>query len=384
MKVCISRNAEARTNAALARVSQALYDEVDRVFILSRNRYPEDKGGIIKKKYDIDGEAIDNYEINIRSKPGKGIINIFQLIHFQIVTLIWFLKNSEKYDVIHAFDLDVGLPALLIAKLKNKKYVYHIADFYVDSRGTMPNQLKAFIRKIEFMVINNAASTIVCTEDRIKQIAGSKPKKIVVVHNTPISSQEFWKNRKEKSMGMLIKDKITFTYVGGLSKGRFIQSAMNVIKDYPQLVLNLAGMGTSVEHVKNMSDQYTNINYHGMIDYGEAINLYAETDFMFALYDPVIPNYKFSAPNKVYEAMLLGKPIIIAKNTGIDRIVTENKMGYVIEYSEEAFRVLIDKILTRSMDWEERGENAKRAYPKYSWPIMKNRIIELYRNIDLK
>ena len=34
MKVCISRNTEARTNAAIARISDALYNEVDSICIL--------------------------------------------------------------------------------------------------------------------------------------------------------------------------------------------------------------------------------------------------------------------------------------------------------------------------------------------------------------
>ena len=54
-----------------------------------------------------------------------------------------------------------------------------------------------------------------------------------------------------------------------------------------------------------------------MIDYESALELYAKCDLMFALYDPAIPNHRYSAPNKVYEAMLLGKPIIVAEGTGV-------------------------------------------------------------------
>lgn len=49
MKVCISRNTEARTSAAIARISDALYNEVDSICILSRNRFCENEKGIKKK-----------------------------------------------------------------------------------------------------------------------------------------------------------------------------------------------------------------------------------------------------------------------------------------------------------------------------------------------
>lgn len=382
MKVCISRNAEARTNAALARVSDALCEEFDDVCILSRNRYSEAKRGIKKKEYKSNGRIIDNYEIVLKSTPGKGMINIFQLIAFQIRILIWFLQNKKKYDIIHAFDLDVGLPAYLISKITKKKYVYHIADFYVDSRSTLPLRLKSFVRKLEFLVINNAVSTIVCTEEREKQIEGSKPKNLTVIHNTPIVSKDVMNELMRKDETGFYKQKIVFTYVGGLEKSRFIESALEVIKDYPQIILNIAGMGTATGYVSEMSNRFENINYYGMLEYTEALKLYSKTDFMFALYDPKVPNHKYSAPNKVYEAMMLGKPIVIAKNTGIDKIVTENKMGYAIEYSEKAFRKVIGKILDGSVDREELGNNAKVAYGKYSWTTMKNRLIEMYIGID--
>lgn len=381
MKVCICRNAEAITNAALARVSDALCEEFDDICILSRNRYSDEKRGVKKKEYKIDDRIIDNYEIVLKSTPGKGMINIFQLIAFQIRVLIWFLQNKKKYDIIHVFDLDVGLPAYLISKVTNKKYVYHIADFYVDSRSTLPSRLKSFIRKLEFLVINNAVSTIVCTEERVKQIEGSKPKNLTVIHNTPVIPKDVTNELTGKDETGFYKQKIVFTYVGGLGKSRFIESALEVIKDYPQIILNIAGMGTSTDYVSEMSNRFDNINYYGMLEYAEALKLYSKTDFMFALYDPKVPNHKYSAPNKVYEAMMLGKPIVIAKNTGIDKIVTENNMGFVIEYSEEAFRNLVSKIASDSINWEEFGDNARAAYKKYSWPIMKKRLIKLYRDI---
>ena len=69
MKVCICRNAEAITNAALARVSDALCEEFDDICILSRNRYSDEKRGVKKKEYKIDDRIIDNYEIVLKSTP---------------------------------------------------------------------------------------------------------------------------------------------------------------------------------------------------------------------------------------------------------------------------------------------------------------------------
>lgn len=383
MKICIVRNAESRTNASIIRVLDALLSNKKKVILLTRSRYNE-KNGIIKKHHIHEEEKINNYEINIKGKTGRGFLNIFNLIYYQFVVFKWLLSHKEEYDVIHSFDLDAGLPVLLVSKISNKKYVYHIADFYVDSRGGIPNILKKVIKKIEFMIIRNAEATIICTEERREQIKGSKPKKLTVVHNTPskdsINKEEVF---SDLSLEKENDEKITFTYVGALSESRFIKTIIDVFKLYPEFRLELAGMGKMSDYAKEASISYENINYYGRIDYEEALNLYSKADVMFAIYDPNIRNHKYSAPNKVYEAMIKGKPIIVAKNTSVDKIVEKEKMGFIIDYTRNDFENILSIISNDESILKAYGNNARKTYEKYSWDIMKKRLTNIYENINI-
>lgn len=373
MRVCVIRNAEARTNASLKRVIVGLIASKSTPVLLTRSRYSKEKG-IFKKRYSQEEKNIDNYEINIKAKTGRGMINIFQLISYEFAVLKWLMKNSDKFDFIHVFDLDAGLPVYIYSKLKRKKYIYHIADFYIDSRGVNNTLLRKFIRKLEYAVIKRAETTIICTEGRREQIAGSQPKSLVVVHNTP--------SKKEIVANSSKNEKITFTYVGGLARNRFIEDIIDIFKANKNFNLKLAGMGNMEEYAKESSIEHENIDYLGMIDYEEALKLYSQTDVMFAMYDPLVPNYRYSAPNKVYEAMMYGKPIVVAKDTGVDGIVVDEDMGFAISYSKEAFKGLLSKIENNKDILIEKGENASRAYEKYSWETMKQRLVEVYDDIE--
>ena len=108
----------------------------------------------------------------------------------------------------------------------------------------------------------------------------------------------------------------------------------------------------------------------------------AKGDIMFAIYDPVVPNHKYSAPNKVYEAMRYGKPIIVAKGTGIDKLVEREKMGISIDYTNESFEEVLKYISTNINEIKYMGKRAKMAYDFYSWCEMKKRIINIYRDIN--
>ena len=360
MRVCIIRNAESRTNAALFRIISAMVDSGKSCLLLTRNRYSKGtKKRVVKKAHKYKNHKLANYEINIKSTSGNGLRNILELIYYQWVVFVWLIKNHRKYDIIHAFDLDSGLPVAIASKILRREYVYHIADFYIDSRIGIPKLLKNIIKRLEYIIINNANTTIICTEERKQQIKGSKPRKLVVVHNTPsIRMLNKDECNNKAPLSNLEERKITFTYVGGLNERRFIKSIINIFKRRPEFILQLAGMGALSTYAEQASKDFKNIEYYGMINYEKALELYAKCDVMFAIYDPEVPNHRYSAPNKVYEAMQNGKPIIVAKNTGVDAIVRQEDMGFIIDYDMVDFERVLKTISKNKQILKKYGESA--------------------------
>ena len=103
---------------------------------------------------------------------------------------------------------------------------------------------------------------------------------------------------------------------------------------------------------------------------------------MMAVYDPSIRNHKYAAPNKFYESIMLGKPIIMAYDTGHDDIITKNDIGILTEYSESGIRDAIYALEKRRNEWNDMGKRAMNLYnSNYSWTIMTERIEEMYRNL---
>ncbi|MFD2131640.1 hypothetical protein ACFSKI_10510 [Pseudogracilibacillus auburnensis] len=122
MRVCIIRNAEASSNAGLFRIIDALMDIEAKPLTLTRSRFSKSKSGkFIYKPFKYQEQSIPNYELQFKTDFGRGIRNIFQLVLFQFFTILWLLKNRKKFDVIHAFDLDSGIPALICSILTKKK-----------------------------------------------------------------------------------------------------------------------------------------------------------------------------------------------------------------------------------------------------------------------
>ena len=383
MNVYVIRNAEVYSNANMIRIIEALHSKHN-ITIISRSRDLQAKSSrkfYNKKLFQLNNNTFDNYEIGIISQMGKGLKNLFRLIRFELLLFrILFIKRKE-IDIIHAFDLDCGLVSIIFSKLFRKKVVYHIADFYVDSRPGIPKWLKFIIRRMEYYVIKKAKSVIICSEQRIKQISGSKPKKLSIVHNVPISNLDLTYSNIEIPINAMKSKKISIGYVGGLTGVRFTKEILNIVKNQEDVFLNIAGFGDLASYTKDFSGHCLNIKYYGRVDYNSAMSIYNYSDLILIIYDPSIPNHKYSAPNKIYEAMMLGKAIIAVIGTGVDEIVRSEKMGLVIDFSEEALSNAINYLKNNLDELEVMKKNAQRAYNKYSWEEMKNRIILIYEEL---
>ncbi len=326
-------------------------------------------------KYCYNGKEANIYYFKEEAPYGVGIKNIPKFIKFKN----WLKKQIKARDdnyIIHACDYDVASTA--IKYKKNKKFVYDIFDYFAESRK-LPNILKSYFKRKENAIINKADAVVICTEQRKQQIAAAKPKKIYIIHNTPnISLERFEFNLKSNEKG-----KIKVAYVGVLGESRLLKELLGEIKNYPQVELHIGGVGLYEEDVKKAEKELTNVFYYGSMPYEDVLKLESKCDILFATYDPRIPNHRYSAPNKFYEAAALSKPIIVCKNTGVDEAVEKYKMGMAINYDAKMFFDTIVKIGNDKNAMIKYGENGKDAYDKYfSWQKMKEEIKKLLKYIE--
>lgn len=326
-------------------------------------------------KKDLLDSSLDLIKIGSKSSYGGGFKNILYFLKFQLRMRKWLIKNSENYDAIHACDFDTAFFSQSVAIKKKKKFIFDIFDFIC---GDEKNFFQKVIKKSQIRLINKSDATIICTEERMKQIAASDPKKIVVIHNTP-SSNQFKINNDGSSDNKNIK----IAYVGILQKGRLLPEIFDFFKKNNNIEFHVGGFGLYEGELMNLSSKYGNIKYHGRMQYEDTLKLESFCDIMLAIYDPNIENHRFAAPNKFYEALFLGKPLIMVKNTGMSNIVSENDIGVLIDYSAEGFANGVYKLIERKEDWEKISFKMKDIYSnKYNWKIMDKRLHALYKELE--
>lgn len=336
-----------------------------------------DRTGILPKSEKRGDFSISR--LSIRANYGSGLMNFPALLRWQIGLMRWLLRNKKKYEIIHACDFDTILPALVMKVFWKKVVIYDIFDFYSDHLRKTPKIIKSLIRQLDLWAINHSDGVILVDDSRRAQINGSQPKICVSVYNSPDDIQFSTPHDQQVDSNSTLK----ISYVGLLQVERGLFELISVLKNHPNWFLDLAGFGGDEDVILSSIKDMTNVNWHGRISYEKALGLSNESDILIATYDPSIPNHRYSSPNKVFEAMMLGKPIIVAKNTNMDLIIEKANCGIIVEYGVEEDLEKALALLEEDKNLRSRlGENARQAYEKtYSWAKMEERLLGLYHQV---
>lgn len=316
--------------------------------------------------------------IPLQAGYGRGLGNLPQLLRWQWQLWRWLIRNRWEFDVIHACDFDTILPALWCKTFFGKYLVYDIFDFYADHLRSTPQWIVKLIRAVDLWSIGRADGVILVDDARRMQIAGARPQRLEVIYNSPeVVSMEGHGVEEEQRGGL------SLAYVGLLQMERGLLEMFHVLQRHLDWRLELAGFGGDEERIVELVRSMPNVAWHGRVSYERALELSRKADVLFATYDPLIPNHRYSSPNKVFEAMMLGKPVIVARNTNVDQIIETYDCGVVVPYGDE--QALEEALMCLAHDVDRRlllGKNARRAYEEqYGWEQMKKRLQAFYEAI---
>jgi glycosyltransferase involved in cell wall biosynthesis len=331
-----------------------------------------------KLSYENLVQGIRYFRLNIPVKDAEGINNLSSILRWQIGLFKWLVTHTHEYDVIHACDFDTILPALLSSKIFRKKVIYDIFDFYADMLRKTPKLIINIIHRMDIWAINQADGVILADHSRNEQIAGSQPKRSIIIYNSPRDLMCSINYQAISPVGRL-----KLSYIGLLQYERGIFDLIEVLSKHVQWELELGGYGPEEEKIRDKVEGISNIHWHGRIPHHRALELNSASDVMIAIFDPSIPNNRYASSNKLFEAMMLNKPIIVARNTNMDRIVQEHECGIIMDYGDQSGLEEALQDLAQDPDQRQRlGENGRISYEQlFNWEVMEIRLKNFYSEI---
>jgi len=374
IKVILLRSNPVTYDARVLKEAKILLDNGYSVSILGWDR--ENKFNVHDS---IDSIPVDR--IKIHSSYGSGIRNIWSLLKWQFSEFLYLLKHD--FDIVHACDFDTVIPAYLVARIKHKKIIYDVFDFYADSILSLPRILRTFIRTLDRNIMVHVDALILCDESRLNQVDINR-RDIVFIYNSPPDVLSTLKENDTANPS----GKFVIVYVGLLdNRTRDLNQLIEACKSLTNNVnLRIGGYGPSAEDIQKVSQRLDFVTYLGPLSYSDVLKEEYKSNLLIGLYDPIIPNHKFTSPNKLFEAMMLAKPFIINDGLGeISEFVKKNNIGLTFEYGNiNSLAKAIQIIYEDGSLAKEMGKNGRNLYEtKYSDKINEKQLLAIYNRLKL-
>jgi glycosyltransferase involved in cell wall biosynthesis len=275
---------------------------------------------------------------------------------------------------VHACDFDTVIPVVVYSKIKGIPFFYTIYDYYAANIPNDYGRVKKIVAFLEDRMIEQAECVFLVDDCRLNQIASCHLRDYAIINNSPDDISLAKSN---------VSDQFVLFYAGALLNVRGISSIISAASKIQDIKIIIAGSGPEEKRIKDAHKTNGNVLFLGQIPYDMVIKQSEQASALIALYDPYIENNIYASPNKLFEAMMLAKPIIASNNPSIQKIINSEKCGIVIEYGNLEELIGAISLLKYSPDIRKTlGENGRKAYvEKYSWNIMKKRIVTKYASV---
>jgi glycosyltransferase involved in cell wall biosynthesis len=331
------------------------------------------------------GETGDGYAIR-----SFGLRAPYDKLTVLLYLPIWWIYEfffllGDKSNVIHACDLDTLIPAVLARSIKRIPLCYTIYDFYANNLPdgrfqVLRNIIRSLVADVEKLGIRFTEVLFLVDESRYEEVRGARINRLVYVYNSP---PDYFNVKQAKKPGDTAPE-VTVFYAGIINRARGLHLVARAVQDLEGVRLLLAGAVHDEAFLESSVLTSPRIQYLGWLpSYEDVIKRTSEADVLFRLSDPGIPKTRYESPNKLFEAMMCGKPIIVSDGSSMADIVREENCGLVVPYEDVgAIKLAILKLKNNPELREELGRNGRRAYEhRYSWQIMEQRLLDAYRGL---
>lgn len=319
---------------------------------------------------------------NLKAPYDKSAVLFYVPIWWSYVFFYLLRANS---DVIHVCDFYTLIPAIPIKLIRKVKLCYTIYDFYAnnlpDGRPYLIRKLlRKWIASVDKFGIRFADVLFLADESRYEEVKGARINRLVYIYNSPPDFLDVKQEREARDGAEII-----IFYAGLIHKSRGLEAMMKAVRDLDGVRLIIGGTGADSAIIEKLASQYKNIQYIGWIpSYAELIEKTLKADILFRFIDPKIPKSKYESPNKLFEAMMCEKPIIVSDGSSMANIVKKENCGMVVPYGDVgAIKEAVIKIKNDSSLYRKLGASGRKAYEdKYNWAIMERRLLDVYNDIS--
>ncbi len=379
MKICFIYKEDYPWDVRVEKIAKSFIKERHSVFLVCRNNERRLRREVCGQLY-------------MRRLP--FLPKIFGALNFLInmpfffnplwIYCIYACVKKDRCEAIIVRDLPLVLTSILIGKVFGIKVFYDMAECYPEMYRTMlkygEGKISNFFLKnyfiasfIEYVCVYLVDHIFVMIEESRERLyqKGVKENKISIVPNTPeLNKITIFQKKYEKG------DVIKLLYVGRITRLRGIDNAIRGLNIYyskyntdKKIQFNIVGDGPHLNKIKELTKELgleNCVHFPGWCK-GEDLQKYLIQSDIGILTHRDCPHWNTTIPNKLFDYMSSGLPVIATNVKPVKRIVEKVKCGMIFDDKDyNGFALSLNKLL--DSDIERMRENGIKAIKEvYNW-----------------
>ena len=329
------------------------------------------------------GICCENDEVPFRTVRFRMIFHKGFLFYKFFNIRLFFYLLFHNYDILVANDLDTLLPNFLISKLKRKTIVYDSHEYFT---GVPEIQTRPFVKwvwkTIEKNIFPHLKYVLTVSDSIAKQYELEYGIRPLTVRNCSRSSQGITGYSKAET-GLNPEDFLLILQGGGINVDRGGEELIEAISLVENVSLIVAGSGDVLNELQRRVEELKlsdRVKFVPKLPWSGLIRFTKSADAGLSLDKDTNLNYRFSLPNKLFDYISAGIPVIAGNLVEVSAIIKKYDCGLIIpEITPSAIADAISTLRNNRELLNRLKQNAVAAAEELTWEKESEKVKIFYR-----
>lgn len=289
----------------------------------------------------------------------------------------------RRADMLISNDLDTLLPNYLVSRIKNTPLVYDSHEYFTEVPELVNRKkVQSVWKSIERWIFPKLTDVITVNDSIAQLFEDDYGKRPAVVRNIP-RSRNLIVVSSRVLLGLTEDKPILLVQGSGINVDRGVEELIEAMPMIDEAILLIIGGGDVIDKLKQMSKDLgvsNRIIFKPRMPYAEMMKFTLVADLGLTLDKSTNLNYKFSLPNKLFDYILAGVPVLSSSLPEIEKIITKYNIGdFIQKHDPKHIANKINQILKDRIKLDEWKNNCSFAAQELTWENEEIVLKNIYR-----
>ncbi len=315
----------------------------------------------------------------------KLIFESGPLFYLEYQLRLFLILLFKNYQIYFSNDLDTLLPNYIKAKLTGKPVIYDAHEYFTGVPELEAHPIKQKIWKMlekrllpgvnQFITVNESIASLYQKDYGVSSI---------IIRNIPPFKDK--ESHGRKALGLPVKMNIIILQGSGINVNRGAEEMVEAMQYINNTLLLIIGGGDVINDLKKKVKELhleKKVLFKSRIPYKQMMKYTAVADLGLSLDKGTNLNYLYSLPNKLFDYLHAGIPVLATPLPEIKKIIEKYQVGsFIPNHEPESIAETINDIFSKPEKIKKWKANTQRLRKELNWKKESEKLRELFSKYE--